>query len=98
MKWELDYWKNGRVTYTKRGVVTDCYEANIDTTIALYPPHSPKKYFYAGIRLAGVFEIEHKPWYGVGNDYAEEYNYYLTHKSNETGHYSSLEFQPDSTS
>lgn len=88
---ESVFWENSRGTYDKEGVINQLYEAAIDTTLALYPPGYPAKFGYAGIRVGGSFEVEHKPWYYDDEHLTEEYKYYMVHKSTEVGYWSGLQ-------
>jgi hypothetical protein len=84
-------WENTKGTYVKEGTENQLYEADIDTTLALYPPGYPTKFSYTGLRVAGSFEVEHKPWYYDDEHFTAEYKYYLAHKSNLVGYYSGIQ-------
>jgi len=64
--WEAKYWINK----TKLG-----WDAHIDTTFALYRPHSG--FSYEAVRLDKPYCIKHIPWYLTKETITEEWKYYL---------------------
>lgn len=82
---EKQYWVNevSEVEY-EDGKIAKVYQANVDTTFALYN----KKYFnyyygksmllfYNALRIAGDFECKHIPWYKDDMFTEEEREYYI---------------------
>jgi hypothetical protein len=69
-QWEAGYWKTKNI----HGWVAD-----VDTTFALYRPHSP--FSYSGIRLDIPYCIRHMLWYITKENISEEWKYYLEHAS-----------------
>lgn len=69
--WESRFWE--------KPLGDDCYEAVIDTTIALYKPNFKVGPGYAGmrIRVAGKYTVIHRPWYIDSNNINEEEQYYI---------------------
>jgi len=61
-------------------IAPDVFEADVDTTFALYRPGSP---YIAGpsIRLQGVYSARHLPWYADSSQPDEEERYYRSHAS-----------------
>jgi len=55
------------------------WEAHVDTTFALYKPHSV--FSYDAIRLDKPYCIKHTPWYLDVTSIPEEWQYYLDHAS-----------------
>lgn len=68
--WETKYW-------TKK--VDLGWDAHIDTTFALYRPHSG--FSYDAIRLDKPYCIKHTPWYLTKENITEEWKYYLNNTS-----------------
>lgn len=75
--YESKYWKNIKST--------DCFEAPIDTTFALYKPFTGLKsgeiYTRLALRVMPPYTIRHKPWYNNTSSLSEEEQYYLTHSN-----------------
>ena len=57
-EWESKYWRM-RLSHP----TLELYQANIDTTFALYDKENLLDNFYDGIRVAGDFSCIHLPWY-----------------------------------
>ena len=55
------------------------WDADIDTTFALYKPNSA--FSYKGLRLDRPYTIQHAPWYLDVCCISEEWQYYLEHVS-----------------
>lgn len=53
--------------------------ADIDTTFALYRPHSP--FSYRALRLDDPYCIKHHMWYLTKEELPDEWRYYLDHAS-----------------
>lgn len=72
LDWEAQFWQKP----TEAG---DAYDAQIDTTFALYEPGSlawpPGRY----LRLAAPYLAEHLPWYEDSQRPTEECTYYRSH-------------------
>jgi hypothetical protein len=71
LEWENKYW-------TKK--VDLGWDAHIDTTFALYRPHSG--FSYDAIRLDNPYCITHVPWYLNKENITDEWLYYLNNISN----------------
>ncbi len=56
------------------------YEAQIDTTFALYKPKIDMDKFYYAIRTGSPYQARHLPWYPNKNKTEEEIYYIKTHK------------------
>lgn len=75
LNWEHQYWKDE--------LERDVFQADIDTTFALYKPKYPSKLnlktmtFYEAIRLGGNFTCKHMGWYLNPKDLSEEQRYYV---------------------
>ena len=69
--WESDWWKNE--------LEPDVYEADIDTTFALYRPNFKGGSGKTGrrIRVAGDMTARHLPWYVDSENPDEEEQYYI---------------------
>ena len=68
--WESKYWNKK---------VDDNWEADIDTTFALYRPHSG--FSYNALRLDKPYCIKHQPWCLNKENMTDEWKYYLLHAS-----------------
>lgn len=68
--WERRYWMNK----TELG-----WDAHVDTTFALYRPHSG--FSYDALRLDKPYCIKHSPWYLTKDNITEEWRYYLENVS-----------------
>lgn len=71
-KWEKQFWKQEKEK--------DLYEADLDTTFALYKPNYPSVFyninFYRGLRIAGNFTATHGGWYKDPNNMTDEDKFY----------------------
>lgn len=72
LNWEKQFWK--------KRIADDIYEANIDTTFALYLPNYPirayKIDFFKAIRISGKYLAKHGGWYIDYENMSEEELYY----------------------
>lgn len=74
--WESQFWESK--------VEPDVYDAEIDTTFALYRENTP--YVHGpGLRTGGKFAARHEPWYVDSKHPSEEIIYYRNHASKEVG-------------
>lgn len=73
LKWEAKYWQNQ--------IGPQLFEADVDTTFALYKPYYCKRFyensFMKGIRVAGDFTAQHGGWYINPELMTEEQAYYF---------------------
>lgn len=72
-KWEQQFWER------KLKDELEIYDANIDTTFALYRPGKLKinsPLFFKAIRVAGNFTARHLPWYFLNNTTEEDCYYF----------------------
>lgn len=71
--YETRYWQNQ--------TLPDVYEAPIDTTFALYKPHTDlvagEIYTVPALRIGGIYTASHLPWYNNTANPNEEERYYL---------------------
>ncbi|MEO5950647.1 MAG: hypothetical protein ABIQ04_04320 [Candidatus Saccharimonadales bacterium] len=70
ISWEKQFWVSE--------VETDVYDAETDTTFALYRPGTPYVIGPA-LRTGGVFVAEHEPWYIDSKNVNDEVKYYREH-------------------
>ncbi|TCK70829.1 hypothetical protein C7378_3218 [Acidipila rosea] len=63
-----------------REILPGVFQADIDTTFALYRPHSPYTLGPA-MRVRGDCELRHLPWYVDSSNVDEEERYYREHAS-----------------
>lgn len=65
----------------KKELENNVFEAQIDTTFALYRPfaHGEANFVEQNIRLLRPFEARHMPWYTNSEDITEEQKYYIAH-------------------
>lgn len=70
IEWESQFWK--------KPVEPDVYEADIDTTFALYRPNFPVGSGRVGLRLrtGGRYTARHLPWYIDSANLSDEERYY----------------------
>lgn len=66
VEWEKKYW-------TKREDLG--WDAHVDTTFALYRPHSG--FSYDALRLDKPYCVKHSPWYLTRESVTDEWKYYL---------------------
>ena len=74
--WESQFWEST--------VEKDVYDAEIDTTFALYRQNTPYTLGPA-LRTGGRFVARHEPWYIDSGEISAELNYYRAHASREIG-------------
>lgn len=69
--WEKRFWEHP--------LERDVYDAEIDTTFALYRPNTQRRGIDRGlnIRVAGPMTAYHLPWYVDSNNMSEEEKYYV---------------------
>jgi len=70
VNWESQFWVSE--------VEPDVYDAEIDTTFALYRPNTPYVLGPA-LRTGGKYTAEHEPWYIDSKKIPEEVKYYREH-------------------
>lgn len=70
-KHEFKYWEKAKI---------DVWDADVDTTFALYRPN--QGFTYNAARLDSPYSIKHIPWYLDVNDLPEEWKYYLHYAEN----------------
>jgi GT2 family glycosyltransferase len=68
IEWEQQFWNN----ILEPGV----YEAGVDTTFALYKPHTYTYTLHPSIRVGGVYTARHTPWYENHKKKSDEEVYY----------------------
>ncbi len=81
--WEAQFW-NAPVP----GAAAPMFRANIDTTLALYPP-GYRRHGMKACRVAGPYTMRHLPWYYDLKQLPENEIYYQFKKKRGTGHWSS---------
>lgn len=76
IEWEKKFWS--------KPVEKDLYDADIDTTFALYRPGTP---YVLGpsLRTGGRYMARHEPWYTDSHNVSEELKYYREHADKEIG-------------
>ncbi len=80
INWESQYWN--------LEIEKNCYDADIDTTFALYWPKVDRivknthHYFFKSIRLSGDFNAKHGGWYLDNENLTEEQMFYLQTSNN----------------
>jgi len=76
IRWEEKFWKNE--------VDKDLYDADIDTTFALYRPNAP---YVLGpsLRTGDKYLAEHEPWYIDSNNIPADLKYYRKHADKTIG-------------
>ncbi len=78
--------------YWSKQIETDLYNAQVDTTLALYRPlakgnaETCKAY-----RTGGKYILRHLPWYENSASLSEEENFYISNVSNTSAYWSNLE-------
>lgn len=76
----------GESPFWKRRHASGGFNAPIDTTFALYLPHSPwVPADWNNVRLDMPYVVEHTPWY-VKKPFSEEEQYYRDHTNNTWSH------------
>ena len=70
ISWEKQFWVSE--------VEPDVYDAEIDTTFALYRPGTPYT-LGPGLRTGGKYVAEHEPWYVNSKNISSEMKYYRDH-------------------
>jgi hypothetical protein len=76
ISWEKQFWVSE--------VEPNVYDAEIDTTFALYRPGTPYT-LGPGLRTGGQFIAEHEPWYTDSENPSEEMRYYRAHANKTIG-------------
>lgn len=74
--WEKQFWVSK--------VEADVFDAEIDTTFALYRPGTPYV-LGPGLRTGGKYVAEHEPWYVNSKDIPDEILYYREHADKVVG-------------
>jgi hypothetical protein len=69
MRWEAQFWE--------RKLSPKLYDADIDTTFALYRPGS--RYDMSGIRTGFPYLARHAPWYENSDRPSDDHVYYIRH-------------------
>ena len=69
VKWEEQFYKSE--------VAPDIFNADIDTTFALYRPDSSFQCWGETIRTGAPYFLRHMPWYENDLELSEESSYYL---------------------
>jgi len=70
--WEKQFWLHPAIGQ-------GAYHADIDTTFALYQPHSECRPAGHTLRLAPPYSVEHRPWYEDSAHPPDEAVYYRSH-------------------
>lgn len=79
IQWEKKFWEVK--------LEENIFDAQIDTTFALYKPGFPKRYkvksydFYNAVRIAGNYTCKHMGWYLDPKNLSEEQQYYINTSS-----------------
>lgn len=68
IKWESQFWKNK----LEDGI----YEAGVDTTFAVYKPHTYKYVLNPSIRTGEPYTARHLPWYTKSGELSDEEIFY----------------------
>ena len=76
ISWEEQFWVSE--------VEDNVFDAEIDTTFALYRPHTPYV-MGPGLRTGGKYVAEHEPWYIDSNNIPTEAKYYRDHADKTVG-------------
>lgn len=74
IKWESQFWH----TQLEEGV----YEAGVDTTFALYRPHTYLYFIHPSLRTAEPYMARHLPWYLDSSKLSREELFYRMHQDN----------------
>ena len=80
VEWETQFWQ-------KPTADGGAYEAQLDTTFALYRPGSEPWPEGAHYRLAPPYSVEHVPWYENSERACEEREFYKEHARREFIHW-----------
>lgn len=78
--WEKQFWLHPAIGQ-------GAYHADIDTTFALYQPHSECRPAGHTLRLAPPYSVEHRPWYEDSANPSEEAQYYRSHAKSDLIHW-----------
>jgi GT2 family glycosyltransferase len=73
INWESQFWANE--------LEPNVYEASLDTTFALYKPHTNKYLLHPSIRTGEPYTAQHLPWYVDSSKIDEEEAFYRMHAS-----------------
>ena len=76
ISWESQFWEST--------VEPDVYDAEIDTTFAVYRQNTPYT-LGPGLRTGGKYVARHEPWYIDSSDPSGEVSYYRKHASRDIG-------------
>ena len=78
IEWETKFWN--------REIKKDIYRAPIDTTFALYRPNAkgPAYNHDFMLRIGGLYQAKHLPWYNDDQNLTEEEQYYINHTKTST--------------
>jgi GT2 family glycosyltransferase len=68
IEWERQFWKVE--------LEPQVYEAGVDTTFALYKPHTYKYTLHPSIRIGEPYTARHLPWYSDGKKLSDEDIFY----------------------
>jgi hypothetical protein len=74
--WEKQFWASS--------VEKDVFDAEIDTTFAVYRQHTPYT-LGPGLRTGGKFVARHEPWYTNSSKPSDEIRYYRQHANKTIG-------------
>lgn len=74
--WKID-WPQEKMWRVKH---LPCFEADIDTTFALYRLNPPWNGSYGpSVRVAGKYQARHLPWYHTRDNRPADYRWYMEH-------------------
>lgn len=87
VRWESEFYKL-KYKYKFKNKDINIYDADIDTTFALYRPNMNTKKFGVAIRTDYPYQSIHKPWYRDSSVVTEEDLYYQKHAKQNISNYS----------
>ncbi len=87
VRWESEFYKL-KYKYKFKNKDFNVYDADIDTTFALYKPNINTKKFGVAIRTGYPYQSIHQPWYRDSSIVTEEELYYQKHAKQNISNYS----------
>ena len=87
VRWESEFYKL-KYKYRFKNKDFNIYDADIDTTFALYRPNFNTKKFGVAIRTGYPYQSIHQPWYKDSSIVTDEDLYYQKHAKQNISNYS----------
>lgn len=78
VKWEMQFYE--------KEIESGVYEAEVDTTFALYRPNTSRNNTIKSLRTGFPYQLRHMPWYSNSNKLNDEEKYYRTHSGQSIDH------------